>query len=94
MLEGWVSQFEKAFEEIKPLEQTDKETYDKVYKLICAEISSPIFILLKLYRSEYSSLEFAELGQRFKYYVTTAGIEFYADGMLSDVESLYEELGI
>ena len=94
MVESWIAQFEKAFEEIKPLATTDKETYDKVYSLIAVEMASPIFILLKNYRSEFSSIEYAALGQRFKDYVNAAGIEFYADGMTSNMADLYETLGI
>ena len=94
MLEGWVSQFKLALEQIKPLEQIDKDAYDKAYKLISAELASPIYMLLKLYRSDYSKVQFAELGEEFKYYVGVANIEYHADGMTSDMASCFEELGI
>ena len=94
MLEGWVAQFKLALEQIKPLKQTDKDGYDKAYKLISAELASPLYMLLKLYRSDYSKIQFAQLGEEFKYYVSVANIEYHADGMTSDMQSCYEDLGI
>jgi hypothetical protein len=94
MLEGWVEQFKFALEQIKPLEQTDKDGYDKAYKLISAELASPLYMLLKLYRSDYSKIQFAQLGVEFKYYVSVANIEYHADGMTSDMHDCYSGLGI
>ena len=94
MVESWVAQFKLALEQIKPLEQTDKDSYDKAYKLISAELASPLYILLKLYRADYSAVQFAQLGEEFKYYVSVANIEYHADGMTSDMADCYAELGI
>lgn len=94
LLESWVSQFKLALEQIKPLEQIDKDAYDKAYKLISAELASPLYILLKLYRSDYSKVQFAELGEEFMNCVSVAGVEYYADGMTSDMNTCFGKLGI
>ena len=94
MLEDWVSQFKQALDDIEGLKVTDKDAYDKAHKLIAAELISPLYMLLKMYRADYSELKFSELAEEFKYYVSVSGVEYYADGMTSTMLECYSELGI
>ncbi len=94
LVEGWAAQFKLALEQIKPLEQTDKDSYDKAYKMICAELTSPLYMLLKMYKADYSALDYAKMAEEFKYYVSAAEIEYHADGMSSDMSDCYDGLGI
>lgn len=94
LLEGWIAEFEKALEQIEPLKATDKDAYEKAYKLISAEIISPIYMLLDMYREDYSPADYSALASEFKYYVSKSGVEFHADGMMSTMEELYNSLGI
>ncbi len=94
MLEGWVSQYRQALEAIKPLEQTDKEAYDKAYKLVIVEMISPMYILLDLYASEYPSTTLVGMKSEFKALVQASDLGYYADGMTSGHSELFESLGI
>ena len=87
-------EFEKALDEIEPLKATDKDAYDKAYQLISAEIISPIYMLLNMYRENYSLADYDALAKEFKYYVSKSGVEFHADGMECTMEDLYNSLGI
>lgn len=94
LLESWVVQFKEAIKAIEYLKETDKTTYDKVYKMICGEIISPMCMILDMYRSEFSTKELLDFAEEFKYYVTASGVAYYCDGSGSSISELYSQLGI
>ena len=94
MLRSWVSQFKDAIKAIEPLKQTDKAAYDKAYKMICAELISPMSMIIEMYKAEFSERDFSALVEEFKSYVLDSGVGYYADGMGSPMSVLYETLHI
>ena len=94
MLESWVAQFRNALRAIEPLKETDRAAYDTTYKMICGEIISPMWMILDLYKPEFSAKEFSLMAEEFKDFVTASGVAYYADGMSSPISDLFADLGI
>ena len=84
LLNSWVSQIEDAFDAIETLKTTDKATYDKIYSMICAEIISPMTMLIEMYGYGNN----AQFVSQYKQYMTDAQ-------MASDFTSnWYDRLGV
>lgn len=85
-IQGWISGIESALTAIAGLETTDKASYDKAYKMICAEMVSPLYMLIDLYGSTYSESELTALKTQFKTYATASGVKYYySSGKISDL---------
>lgn len=96
-LERWCNEYLTAFEELKQIEKTDPDGYEKAYKMICAEAASPLYILIDLYQDEgvYAEQTVKDMKAKFKEYCTDAGINSYLDSTLSGgIENLYAKWGI
>lgn len=93
MIEGWYNSFLTALDQIKDLEATDKKAYDIAYQMICAEIISPLYILISLYGSDYENLN--SLKQDFKKYCVASKINSYYDSTQNGgIENLFNILEI
>ncbi len=94
VLESWYNGFKQAFEEIKPLESTDKSAYDKAYKMLCAEIASPLYMLIDMYSAQYSESDLVQMKADFKKYCTDGNIGYYKDSESGAIGNLYQSMGI
>lgn len=95
MLTGWYEEMKKAIDEISPLKASDKPKYEKTYKMICAEIASPVSILLELYREDFSPSDLKALQAEFKRYCMDGGISYYYDSSsYGTISEWYKKLQI
>ncbi len=92
----WYVKFKQALNEIKPIESTDKEAYDKAYSMICAEAASPLYMLLTEYSANLTNggYNLATLKAEFKTYCTDGKLEYYKGSSSATIESLFVEMGI
>lgn len=95
MVTAWYELFKKALSELDSIKATDPVGYEKAYKMISAEIASPIYMLIKMYGATYSTETLDELKREFKYYCTVSGINSFKDSTATGgIENLYSQLGI
>ncbi|MBQ7912457.1 MAG: DUF4838 domain-containing protein [Clostridia bacterium] len=73
-LQGWLSEFDKAWEAIEKYKTTDPELYKALYYHIGSEWISPAYITLKLYRNELSATAEQKIVVAFKDIVKTTGM--------------------
>lgn len=95
MVTSWYNHFLKALNDLEPIKDSDPKGYESAYKMISAELASPLYMLIKLYGNTYSEQTLSQMKEDFKYYCTVAGINYYKDSTASGgIENLYKELGI
>lgn len=89
---GWIEKIEDALDDISGLESTDKAAYAKAYKLISAEMVSPLYMLIELYSDDYSSEALTGLKKDLKKYVRASGVKYHESG--AKFNNLFEGWGI
>ena len=95
MLESWLAQFKKALTELDQIKESDPNGYALAYKMICGELISPLYMLVKLHDTAYSSDTLVAMKKEFKNYCEISGIDYYMDSTASGgIQNLYKELGI
>lgn len=95
MIISWYNQYKKALEELEPIKESNPKGYERAYKMISAEIASPIYMLVDLYSDTYSDVALNDLKQEFKNYCTIAGINSYFDSTATGgLANLYKLWGI
>lgn len=95
MLESWYNQYQQALKQLDEIKESDQNGYKLAYKMVCAEMISPLYMLIKMYGNTYSPETLAQMKKDFKYYCGVSGINYYKDSTATGgIANLYKELGI
>lgn len=92
---SWYNQFLLALSQLDQIKESDPKGYESAYKMVCAELASPLYILIDLYSDTYAESTLNKMKQDFKKYCTIAGINSYFDSTATGgIENLYKHWGI
>ena len=95
MLVSWYNQYQQAIKELDQIKESDPIGYELAYKMVCAEMISPLYMLIKMYGQTYSPETLVQMKIDFKNYCGISGINYYKDSTATGgIQNLYKELGI
>lgn len=95
MLVSWYNQYQQALKDLDAIKESDANAYTLAYKMVCGEMISPLYMLIKLYGNTYSPETLNQMKKEFKNYCTISCINYYKDSTATGgIENLYKELGI
>lgn len=95
MLVSWYNQYLTALTDLDAIKEIDPSGYTLAYKMISAELISPLYMLIKMYGNSYSPETLAQMKKDFKNYCEISGINYFKDSTADGgMQNLYKELGI
>ena len=93
VVKGWYDTMLTALKKIETKKDSSLK-YQKAYAMICAEIVSPLYLMLVVNKDAYSVSQINEFKAQFKAYCDIASVDAFYDSNNGSINNLYDILGI
>ena len=93
VVKGWYDTMLTALKKIETKKDSSLK-YQKAYEMICAEIVSPLYLMLVVNKDAYSVSQINEFKAQFKAYCDIASVDAFYDSNNGSINNLYDILGI